>query len=267
MTLLNGDARGPRQGAGQAQRRRRALRGGARRAAVGEVADGLASWPAAASPSRAWSRSARSTCSSRRSRTPARRTSSSCRSPRSCTDAMRPTARSPTSTSTSASATSPPTTAPCYLFHCVEIADGTRTIEVGAAVEFDLLLKLGADEAADLRRRGVSDARARAQRDRRRDRRPRPGRGRHLRRRRRRRRLPRRVAGRRLTSSPRTDDELPWWRVVRATAAWPPTRRPAGGAAAGRGGRPCATAGWSRHRSAGSSRGRSPVAAGAWRGS
>ena len=39
-----------------------------------------------------------------------------------------------------------------YLFHCVEIADGTRTIEVGAAVEFDLMVKFGRPEARDLRR-------------------------------------------------------------------------------------------------------------------
>jgi cold shock CspA family protein len=38
-----------------------------------------------------------------------------------------------------------------YLFHCVEIADGSRTIDVGAAVEFDLLRKLGRLEAAQLR--------------------------------------------------------------------------------------------------------------------
>jgi cold shock CspA family protein len=37
------------------------------------------------------------------------------------------------------------------LFHCVEIADGTRTIPVGQAVEFELRRKFGADEAADLR--------------------------------------------------------------------------------------------------------------------
>jgi cold shock CspA family protein len=35
-----------------------------------------------------------------------------------------------------------------YTFHCVEIVDGTRTIEVGAAVEFDLLGKLGRVEAS-----------------------------------------------------------------------------------------------------------------------
>jgi cold shock CspA family protein len=34
-----------------------------------------------------------------------------------------------------------------YPFHCVEIVDGTRTIEVGAEVEFDLLCKLGRVEA------------------------------------------------------------------------------------------------------------------------
>jgi cold shock CspA family protein len=38
-----------------------------------------------------------------------------------------------------------------YLFHCVEIADGTRTIALGAAVEFDLIVKLGEREAANLR--------------------------------------------------------------------------------------------------------------------
>ncbi len=40
-----------------------------------------------------------------------------------------------------------------YLFHCVEIADGTRTIEVGAAVEFTRLAKLGAYEAGCLKKR------------------------------------------------------------------------------------------------------------------
>ena len=38
-----------------------------------------------------------------------------------------------------------------HLFHCVEIADGTRTIPVGEAVEFDLLRKFGQDEASNLR--------------------------------------------------------------------------------------------------------------------
>lgn len=38
-----------------------------------------------------------------------------------------------------------------YLFHCVEIADGSRTIEVGAAVEFDVMRKLGRSEASQLR--------------------------------------------------------------------------------------------------------------------
>jgi cold shock CspA family protein len=36
-------------------------------------------------------------------------------------------------------------------FHCISIADGTRTIEVGAAVQFELLAKLGRYEAADIR--------------------------------------------------------------------------------------------------------------------
>jgi CspA family cold shock protein len=38
-----------------------------------------------------------------------------------------------------------------YLFHCVEIADGSRTIDIGAVVEFDLLHKLGRQEASQLR--------------------------------------------------------------------------------------------------------------------
>ena len=40
-----------------------------------------------------------------------------------------------------------------YLFHCVEIADGSRTIEVGTAVQFDLMRKFGRDEARALRPR------------------------------------------------------------------------------------------------------------------
>jgi cold shock CspA family protein len=36
-------------------------------------------------------------------------------------------------------------------FHCVEIADGTRTIDVGVAVEFELLPKLGRWEAGSIR--------------------------------------------------------------------------------------------------------------------
>jgi cold shock CspA family protein len=38
-----------------------------------------------------------------------------------------------------------------YLFHCVEIADGSRTIDIGARVEFDLMVKFGRAEAAQLR--------------------------------------------------------------------------------------------------------------------
>jgi cold shock CspA family protein len=34
-----------------------------------------------------------------------------------------------------------------YSFHCTQIADGTRTIEVGQAVRFDVLPKLGRYEA------------------------------------------------------------------------------------------------------------------------
>lgn len=37
------------------------------------------------------------------------------------------------------------------LFHCVEIADGSRAIEVGTTVEFDVMTKFGRDEAARLR--------------------------------------------------------------------------------------------------------------------
>lgn len=37
-------------------------------------------------------------------------------------------------------------------FHCIEIADGTRSIEVGAEVSFDVLAKLGRWEAANIRR-------------------------------------------------------------------------------------------------------------------
>jgi CspA family cold shock protein len=35
-----------------------------------------------------------------------------------------------------------------YPFHCIEIADGTRRIDVGAHVTFELLGKLGRFEAA-----------------------------------------------------------------------------------------------------------------------
>jgi CspA family cold shock protein len=37
-----------------------------------------------------------------------------------------------------------------YPFHCIEIADGTRDIAVGAAVTFGLVAKLGRFEAAAL---------------------------------------------------------------------------------------------------------------------
>jgi CspA family cold shock protein len=39
-----------------------------------------------------------------------------------------------------------------YLFHCIEIADGSRSVEIGAEVCFDLLAKLGRWEAANIRR-------------------------------------------------------------------------------------------------------------------
>ncbi len=37
-----------------------------------------------------------------------------------------------------------------FPFHCIEIADGTRTIAVGAAVTFELLCKLGRYEASQI---------------------------------------------------------------------------------------------------------------------
>ena len=36
-------------------------------------------------------------------------------------------------------------------FHCIVIADGSRSIEVGARVSFDLLAKLGRWEASSIR--------------------------------------------------------------------------------------------------------------------
>ena len=36
-------------------------------------------------------------------------------------------------------------------FHCIEIADGSRTIDVGTQVTFDLLAKFGRWEAANIR--------------------------------------------------------------------------------------------------------------------
>ena len=36
-------------------------------------------------------------------------------------------------------------------FHCIAIADGSRTIEVGARVSFELLAKLGRWEATSIR--------------------------------------------------------------------------------------------------------------------
>jgi cold shock CspA family protein len=40
-----------------------------------------------------------------------------------------------------------------YEFHCIEIADGSRSIEVGLDVSFYLLAKLGRYEAANIRPR------------------------------------------------------------------------------------------------------------------
>ena len=39
-----------------------------------------------------------------------------------------------------------------HAFHCIEIADGSRTIEAGTEVSFDLLAKFGRWEAANIRR-------------------------------------------------------------------------------------------------------------------
>lgn len=38
-----------------------------------------------------------------------------------------------------------------FWFHCIEIADGSRTIDVGAAVHFDVRAKLGRHEAVAIR--------------------------------------------------------------------------------------------------------------------
>ncbi len=38
-----------------------------------------------------------------------------------------------------------------HRFHCIEIADGSRAIDVGAEVSFDLLAKFGRWEAANIR--------------------------------------------------------------------------------------------------------------------
>ncbi len=40
---------------------------------------------------------------------------------------------------------------PAVMFHCVEIADGTRVIEIGAAVDYRPAPKFGRIEAFDLR--------------------------------------------------------------------------------------------------------------------
>jgi CspA family cold shock protein len=39
-----------------------------------------------------------------------------------------------------------------YQFHCIEIADGTRTIDVGQAVSFQPLPKFGRVQAARIRK-------------------------------------------------------------------------------------------------------------------
>ncbi len=39
-----------------------------------------------------------------------------------------------------------------FQFHCIELADGTRTIELSTAVTFELLCKLGRYEASAVTR-------------------------------------------------------------------------------------------------------------------
>ena len=48
-----------------------------------------------------------------------------------------------------------------YPFHCTQIADGTRTIEVGQSVRFEVLPKLGRYEASAIEK-GAGEAGARA---------------------------------------------------------------------------------------------------------
>jgi cold shock CspA family protein len=43
-----------------------------------------------------------------------------------------------------------------YTFHCVEIADGTRSIAVATPVRFDVMAKFGRYEAARITARTVS---------------------------------------------------------------------------------------------------------------
>ncbi len=38
-----------------------------------------------------------------------------------------------------------------YQFHCIEVADGTRSVEVGTEVVFDVLAKFGRYEASNVR--------------------------------------------------------------------------------------------------------------------
>jgi len=40
-----------------------------------------------------------------------------------------------------------------FAFHCIEIADGTRTIDVGQAVTFRLLARFGAFQAGAIEKR------------------------------------------------------------------------------------------------------------------
>jgi CspA family cold shock protein len=43
-----------------------------------------------------------------------------------------------------------------YTFHCVEIADGTRSIAVGTPVRFDVMAKFGRYESARISARTAS---------------------------------------------------------------------------------------------------------------
>ena len=102
-----------------------------------------------------------------------------------------------------------------YPFHCVEIADGTRTIETGAAVDFDVLRKLGPRRGRpDLPRPTHVHAQTWPTRSSPSSPHSRPGRWPATA------MSPTTPAGRSGESRRRalasTDVELPWWRVVRA---------------------------------------------------
>lgn len=51
----------------------------------------------------------------------------------------------------SATGTVTDTSGTAYPFHCIEVADGSRTIAAGTPVEFTVLAKFGRYEAAQIR--------------------------------------------------------------------------------------------------------------------